>query len=111
MMAATLRDLVLFDRCLRLLPRPHRTVTYERCRDIRSWSSSKVLVPQVAVAVKFFKIINRSFKCYTGKAGTTRKSMILNAGNAVPYGYAGKAGTIVKSALDTGNAVWYGYAG
>ena len=36
---------------------------------------------------------------YTGKAGATRKSMRSNGGNAVRYGYAGKIGAIKKSPI------------
>jgi len=49
---------------------------------------------------------------YAGKAGTLLKSEFCNAGNSVRYGYTSKAGAIVKSPLpDSFNAVGYDYAG
>jgi hypothetical protein len=57
---------------------------------------------------------NAVWYSYAGKAGTTVKSGTPDAGNFTgrEKGYAGKFETIVKSGLpDAGNAVRYGYAG
>jgi len=49
-------------------------------------------------------------KRYAGKSGATGKSVLPNAGNAIPYGYAGKPAATGKSGLPNAcNAVGYGY--
>jgi hypothetical protein len=48
---------------------------------------------------------------YAGKAGAIVKSVTPNTVNVARYGYGGKAGTAKKSAKpNAGNAVPYGYA-
>jgi len=54
---------------------------------------------------------NRALKRYAGKAWAIPKSVYPNAGNAVSYGYTGKASAGKSLSFDVGNAVWYCYAG